>query len=90
MKETITKRQSLSTAKPKTAVTTRITGVNISITSPANIKVIGSNGAENIRLAKLPSEGFVGSHTIDDGEIAVINNPAIIKLALTHTQIRST
>ena len=86
----MTKRQSCSTAKPKTAVMTRRTGVNMSITSPANIRVIGSNGAEIIRFAKMPSEGFVKSGMIDKGKIAAISNPAIMKLALIHTPIRST
>ena len=88
--ETTTKRQSRSRAKPKTAVMTRRTGVNISITSPANIKVTGSKVVENIRSAKLPSEGFVETGTINDGEIVAITNPRIIKLALTQTPSRRT
>ena len=90
MEETITNRQSLSAAKPKTAVTTRRIGVNIRMTRPTNIKVTGSNVPENMHFTKLLSEGFVESCAIDDGEIAAINNPTIIKHALIHTPIRST
>jgi hypothetical protein len=45
---------------------------------------------ENIRTAKLPSEGFVESVTIDEGNISARINPRIIKLALTQTPSRRT
>jgi len=41
-----------------------------------------------MRSANMPSEGFVGNGTTEDGKIVVRNNPRIMKEALIHTPTR--
>jgi hypothetical protein len=90
IEETNTNRQSFSIAKPNSAATIRRIGVNISNTSPANIKIAGSILPENIRKAKSPSDGFAKNVTTDEGQIAAVSNPKVISIALVHTPSWST